>query len=601
MRLRTVLLFPLLASAGCATTSPAIPPAAQAAPASEDARLDALLAEDWEQGLRDNPTFATYIGDPRYNDRLPDLSPEAIAKREAYDVEVLKRLKALERSRLSEARRIDYDLFLDQTQLSVAGQRFPGEYLQLSRLGGVHTELAELARAIPKRSAKDYEDFVKRLRAVPTRVEQALALMREGTRTGVTPPRVTLQGVAENLRGQAVDDAKASPIYKNAFEGFPPSLKADEARLRGEVERALSEAVLPAYRELLAFYEAEYLPRTRESIAATALPDGKAWYEYLVRRFTTVEGLTAESIHETGLAEVKRIRGRMEEVKAQAGFQGTLADFFTHLRTDARFFFKDADSLVVAYRDITKRADPELPRLFGQLPRLPYGVRPVPEYAQRTSPAAYYSSGSQEAGRGGYFYANTYDLASRPKWEMESIALHEAVPGHHLQLALQAELGELPMFRRFGGYGAYTEGWGLYSEGLGEELGLYQDPYSRFGRLNSEMWRAVRLVVDTGMHAKGWTREQAIQFFLENVAKTRHEAAVEVDRYITMPGQALSYKMGELKLQELRALAMRELGARFDVRAFHDFVLGSGSLPLSVLESRTKAWVAEQKARPASP
>jgi uncharacterized protein (DUF885 family) len=330
----------------------------------------------------------------------------------------------------------------------------------------------------------------------------------------------------------------------------------------------------------------------------SALPDGEAWYAFNVKQMTTTE-LTPEAIHELGRSEVKRIRMEMEKVKEEAGFKGPLAQFFNYLRTDKRFFLGSREALLGAFRDIAKRVDPELPKQFRTLPRLPYGVLPVPEYAERSVPAAYYRPGSLEAGRAGYFFANTYDLSSRPTWMMEVLVLHEAVPGHHFQISRAQELGELPLFRRHGSFTAYTEGWGLYAESLGGDLGLFQDPYMKFGALSSEMWRAIRLVVDTGLHTEGWTREQSIAYFKENLGISEQDIVVEVDRYIVRPGQALSYKIGALKIQELRALAMRELGTRFDVRAFHDEVLDAGALPLSVLESRMKAWVARQKAAPA--
>jgi uncharacterized protein (DUF885 family) len=592
MNARALLALLWLAASACATASAVVPAAAPSA--SEDARFSALLEEEWEYGLRESPTVATFLGDPRYNDRLEDLSPEAIERREQHARELLQRLKGIDRARLSEAQQLNYDLFLLDAQQEVEGQRFPEEYLQLSQLGGVHTQLARLAQSMPKGTAKDYEDFVKRLRALPVLVDQSIALLRKGAEAGVTPPKVTLRDVAGLIRNQIVDVPEKSPIYTAAFAGLPPALQPEEARLRAEVAAAIGEAAVPAYRKLLAFFEAEYLPRARESVGMATLPDGEAWYAFRVKQQTTTD-LTPEAIHELGMAEVRRIRAEMEKVKAEAGFPGELRGFFHVLRTDPRFYFTSREALLMAYRDMAKRVDPELPRLFRTLPRLPYGIRPVPEYSEKTTPTAYYQPGALEAGRAGYFYANTYDLAVRPKWEMDTLVLHEAVPGHHFQIALAQELGELPAFRRHGGYGAYTEGWGLYAESLGAELGLFQDPYARFGRLSSEMWRAIRLVVDTGLHHMGWTREQALFFFRENLGKSEHDITVEVDRYIVNPAQALTYKVGELKIQELRALAARELGPRFDVRAFHDVVLGAGALPLNVLEARVKAWVAREK------
>jgi len=342
------------------------------------------------------------------------------------------------------------------------------------------------------------------------------------------------------------------------------------------------------------FLATKYLPGARESIAAADLPDGKAWYEFAVRTSTTTRKTPAQ-IHELGLAEVKRIRAEMDKVIQQTGFQGSFADFCKFLRTDPKFYYTDAESLLTAYRDICKRVDPELPRLFGKLPRLSYGVKAVPSYAEKSQTTAYYEGGSPEAGRPGWYFANTYALNTRPKWEMEALSLHESVPGHHLQIALAQELEATPEFRKHGGYTAFVEGWGLYAESLGPEMGFYKDPYAHFGQLTYEMWRAVRLVVDTGMHSMGWTRQQAIDYFMANSSKNEHDITVEIDRYIAWPGQALAYKIGELKIKELRAYATRELKARFDIRQFHDQVLGVGAVPMDILEARIKAWVAEKK------
>jgi uncharacterized protein (DUF885 family) len=600
---RASLLWVLLAVSACATTPAANLVVVTSAPATsaEDARLAALLEEDWQWRLREFPTMATLIGDSRYDDRLTDLSFEAIARREQHALDVRRQLQGIDPARLSESSRLDYQLFQRELDESIEGQRFPTEYLQLSQRGGPHTLLAELALSMPKGTVKNHEDFLQRMRLLPVYVDQSIALLRKGAEAGITPPRVTLRDVAGLIQNQLVEDPTKSPIYRNAFASFPDSIPPeDQARLREQAVIALRESVFPAYRALHRFFVDEYLPRTRESIGLSALPDGADWYAWNVRRMTTTD-LTPEQIHEIGLKEVARIRAEMEKVKAEAGFKGSLSELFTFLRTDPRFFFDNEEALLVAYRDISKRIDPELPRLFGLLPRLPYGVFPVPEYSEKTQTTAYYMPGSPGAGRAGRYYANTYDLKSRPKWEMEALTLHEAVPGHHLQISLAQELEELPEFRRFGSYTAYVEGWGLYAESLGPELGLYRDPYSKLGQLTYEMWRAIRLVVDTGMHAKGWTREQALRFFKENSSKMEHDITVEVDRYIVWPGQALAYKLGELKLKELRAHATQVLGPRFDVRAFHDVVLGQGALPLAILEARVKEWVERQKATTRAP
>ena len=419
---------------------------------------------------------------------------------------------------------------------------------------------------------------------------QVEALLRRGVETGVVSPRVVLRDVAAQLDAQTPEDPLQAPLLK-AFAKLPEGI-SEEART--DAVRIYREKIVPAYRKLREYFVSAYLPHARETVALSALPEGVDWYLERVRRETTTS-LTPHEIHQLGLSEVKRIRGEMEKVLARVGFKGTLADFATFLRTDARFYFTDARELVREYRDIAKRIDPELTRLFGKLPRLPYGVVEIPAFSAPSQTTAYYRQGSPEAHRPGSYFVNTYKLDTRPKWEMEALTLHESVPGHHLQIAISQELTSVPEFRKTSRYVAFVEGWGLYAESLGPDLGMYQDPYSQFGQLTYEMWRAIRLVVDTGMHALGWSRDQAIDYFRQNSAKTEHDIVVEIDRYIVMPGQALAYKIGELKLKELRALASKELGAKFDVRTFHDAVLGSGALPLDVLEENVRAFIAQQR------
>jgi uncharacterized protein (DUF885 family) len=372
--------------------------------------------------------------------------------------------------------------------------------------------------------------------------------------------------------------------------------ESERAQLRERGTVLVRDSVLPAWRQLHRFVTDRYVPGARESIGLSALPNGEAWYAFAVRQYTTTD-MPASAIHELGLREVRRIRGAMDSVIAQTAFKGTFGEFLQFLRTDPQFYFTDTASLLREYRDIAKRIDPGLIRLFGRLPRMPYGVVAVPAYSERNVTTAYYQPGSPEAGRPGYFYANTYDLKSRPKWEMEALTVHEAVPGHHLQIALAQELENVPEFRKHLGFTAFVEGWGLYSESLGRDLGLYTDPYSRFGALTYDMWRAVRLVVDTGLHSMGWSRQQAIDYFAANSSKPLHDITVEVDRYISWPGQALAYKVGQLKIRELRDYATSELGDAFDLRAFHDEVLGAGAMPLDILDARIREWVARQKQR----
>jgi uncharacterized protein (DUF885 family) len=415
--------------------------------------------------------------------------------------------------------------------------------------------------------------------------------MEQGMAARLVPPRVTFRDVPAQVQAQIVDDPLQSPLLE-AFKTWPSVIpEADRAALTGRAASAYRQSVVPAFTKLHAFLTTTYLPACRESIGVNALPNGAAMYAYNVRWHTTT-AKTPQEIHEIGLAEVKRIRAEMDAVMASSGFAGSYEEFKQFLRTDPRFFFTDAASLVAAYRDIAKRADPELARLFGRLPQTPYGVKPMPDASAPSQTTAYYNPGSFVAGRPGIMLANTYKLDSRPRWEMEALTLHESVPGHHVQIALAQERLGLPEFRKNSSYTAFVEGWALYSESLGGEMGFYADPYSKFGQLTYEMWRAVRLVVDTGLHSMGWTRDQAIDFFRANAAKADQDIVVEVDRYIVWPGQALGYKMGQLKIRELRTNAERQLGSRFDVRRFHDVVLGQGAVPLDVLERQVGAWVA---------
>jgi uncharacterized protein (DUF885 family)/heat shock protein HslJ len=556
----------------------------------EGERLRQLFAADWDYGMRESPEAATWTGYPGQNDRWTDRSLEALERRER-ELEIPARVLAtIDRARLSPADQVSHDLFKHNLDEALEARRFKGEYMPVSQMGGPQQDLAQVLALSPHATVKDYEDMLARLRAAPTVIDQTIVLMRTGLDKGLTPPRVTLRNVAPQILNQVVDDPLKSPLL-GAFTRFPPSVPAaDQDRLRTQAAETYRSAVAPAFKRLHAFFVDEYLPKTRETISLGALPDGEAWYAWNVRHYTTTN-LTPRQIHDLGLSEVKRIRAEMDAVIAQAGFKGTFKEFLAFLRTDPRFFFEKPEDLLAAYRDIAKRADPELVRMFGRLPRLPYGVVPVPSYAEKSQTTAYYEPGSLANGRPGHFFANTYDLRSRPKWEMEALTLHEAVPGHHLQIALAQEQADVPEFRKHALFTAYVEGWGLYAESLGGEMGFYKDPYARFGQLTYEMWRAVRLVVDTGMHALGWTRDQAIRFFQENAGKAEHDIVVEVDRYIVWPGQALAYKVGELKIKELRAKAQRRLGARFDVRAFHDVVLESGAVPLDVLEARVDRWM----------
>jgi len=561
---------------------------------SDSARLGALFRLNWEYVMTEFPEFATYVGYPGQNARWTDNSLQAIERRKRELEDPLAVVKTIRRDRLSPTDRLNYDLFRRGLEEQIEGTRFKDEYLAITQLGGVQQDVGQLLAQMPTTSVQDYENIVARLNGVPALVDQTIALLGTGLEAGITPPRVTLRDVPDQIRGLTPDDPMASPLLQ-PFGQFPQTIPASEReRLTRAGRDAYTQRVAPAYRKLYDYVVGTYVPKTRESIGMRELPDGAAWYAYRVRRFTTTS-LSPDQIHALGLREVKRIRALMDSVIAGVGFKGSFADFARFLRTDPQFFYDDSASLVRAYRDIAKRADPGLIKLFGKLPRLPYGVTTIPSFMAKSQTTAYYQGGSLQAGRPGYFFVNTYDVKSRPKWEMEALSLHEAVPGHHLQIALAQELDGLPEFRRYGGYTAFVEGWGLYAEGLGPELGMYQDPYSKFGQLTYEMWRAVRLVLDTGIHSMGWTRQQAIDFFKDNAPKAEQDIIVEVDRYIVNPGQALAYKIGQLKFRELRDSAAAAFGPRFDIRAYHDEVLRNGALPLDLLEQDVREWIGKKR------
>jgi uncharacterized protein (DUF885 family) len=562
------------------------------APDSE--RLHRLYDVAWQYAMQEHPEFATYLGIPGGNDRWSDLSQAAIDREHDMTRRTLKAVQSIDRARLAPAEQVDYELFRRRFEQQIEGYRFPGELMPIDQMGGIQQNAPRLLEISPAKTVKDYEDILARLRSLPTLIDQTLALLDKGLASGVTPPKVTLRDVPDQVKSLLTDDPMRSPLLA-PFRDIPANLPADDrVRLTREALRVYQDATAPAFRKLQRYLTETYLPGARETIGLSALPNGAEWYAWRVRQETTTD-MTPQQIHELGLSEVKRIRGEMDKVIAATGFKGSFAEFTQFLRTDPQFFYDKPDDLVNAYRVIAKRADPELAHLFGKLPRLTYGVTPIPDYAAKSQTTAYYDGGSLAAGRPGTYFVNTYDLKSRPKWEMEALSLHESVPGHHLQISLAQELEGIPEWRKYDSYTAFIEGWGLYAESLGEEMGFYKDPYSKFGQLTYEIWRAIRLVVDTGIHSMGWTRQQALDYFKANSAKAEHDIEVEVDRYIVTPGQAVAYKVGELKIKELRAYATKELGSKFDVRAFHDQVLGNGALPLDVLEKNVKAWVAERK------
>ena len=565
--------------------------------AAEGRRLRQLFELDWQYQLSESPETATYVGQSTGSRRWSDLSRATLDRhrRELDRPEAV--LRSVDREALSVDERLSHDLFSRVVKDARDASRFHDEWMALNQLGGIQQDVPQILLQMETARASNFDDRVARLEAVATLADQTISLLKEGLAHGVTPPQVTLRDVPGQVAALLTPDPAQSAFFRS-FQAMPSSVPASEAaEIRGRALAAITNVIYPKFRELERFLTAEYLPGARTNIACSALPDGEAWYASRVRHYTTTE-LTPRQIHEIGLSEVRRIRAEMEAIRKQTGFQGDLPAFFAHLRADPQFFYSRPTELLAGYRDVAKRADEQLPRLFGKLPRLPYGVSPVPSYSERSQTTAYYQPGAGAFGRPGTFFANTYQLDSRPKWEMEALTLHEAVPGHHLQIALAQELEGVPDFQKHVETTAFVEGWGLYSESLGEEMGFYQDPYSKFGQLTYEMWRSIRLVVDTGMHALGWSREQAIQFFKDNAGKSEHDIVVEVDRYIVWPGQALAYKIGQLKIRELRALATAELGSKFDLRAFHDELLSRGALPLDLLEARMREWIARRKTAP---
>ncbi|MFQ5708795.1 MAG: DUF885 family protein [bacterium] len=550
-----------------------------------------LLQDQWEFTLRENPLLATSRGDLRYNDRLGDASPAAFERRNRANQAFMQRLEAIDRERLSAEDQLNYDLFKEQLRWSLEEYKF-GTFLEpVHQRSGFQLFLPRMHERIPLKSKKQYEDYLARLRAVPTLIDQNIALLKKGLKRGITPPRLVLEAVPQQLATLAKMPVADFPLFQ-PFKSFPETIDAATQKvLAAKGKQLLEEQILPTFDRFKRFFQESYIPNAKRDIAVNKRhPDGSAFYAYRVKRFTTTD-LTPKEIHAIGHREVARIRKRMLQIIQETDFQGSFAEFVTFLRTDDRFYFTDAEDLVLHYRDICKRMDAELPRLFGKLPRAPYGVREIPQYEAPRATTAYYNGPTADGTQPGWFYVNTYDLKSRPKYEMEALSFHESVPGHHLQIALQQELENVPPFRTMASFTAFVEGWGLYAESLGQEAGFYRDPYSEFGFLSYQMWRALRLVVDTGIHAFGWSREKAINYMLENSALTRTNVENEVDRYIAWPGQALAYKIGQMKIWELRKRAQKALGEAFDLRAFHDLVLSAGAIPLSILEQRVDAWI----------
>lgn len=553
--------------------------------------LQAIIDQSWQLQLSASPEMAYSMGDASAAGKLADLSPAALAKLNQGQIAVLAQLKALDRGSLSKEDKINAQILEDQIQNDVDLYRFKDYYLPITAESGFHAYITSIAQG-RFNTLEDYRNYIAKLNALPTYFAQQTHWLKQGLAEGITPPKVTLNGFEDSISAYIVPVEKSS--YFKPFTQYPNYFtEAQKTQLTQEGRTLVEQKVLPLYQNFYDFMTKEYIPNARENIAASSLPNGAEFYENRVRYYTTLN-MTSTQVHELGVKEVQRIRQEMEQIIASVGFKGSFADFLHFLRTDPKFYTTSADQLLKEAAFIAKKADAMLPKYFGKLPRQPYGIAPVPaEIAPKYTTGRY--SGSNSDDEPGYYWANTYALDKRPLYELEALTLHEAVPGHHLQISLNSELTSLPDFRRYGYISAFGEGWGLYCEYLGLEAGFYQDPYSNFGRLTYEMWRAARLVVDTGMHAQGWSRQQAIDFMASNTALSLHNVTTEIDRYISWPGQALSYKIGELTIKRLRTKAEQELGDKFDIRAFHDAVLENGSVPMSILEQQINDFIEAKK------
>jgi uncharacterized protein (DUF885 family) len=559
--------------------------------------INALVEDYFERYLEMNPLYATSIGDDRYDNRLANsLSPEYLRMSEALDREYLERIQAINPAQLNGQDRLTYDTFRWSREMDLAGYRFP-DYLQpinqFYSITNTFVQLGSGSSVHPFGSVKNYEDFLSRIDDFVVIVDQSIGNMRLGIERGVVQPRILMERVLPQIESQIVDDVEASTFYM-PVRNMPESISAeDRERLTAAYRKAIMLEVIPAYERLRNYIADDYMSAARESVGMSALPDGDAWYAYLVRLRTTTD-LTPAAIHQIGLDEVARIHGEMHGVMEEVGFDGSLQDFFEYLNTDDRFYFDEPGQLIQGYRDMTDRVSNLTKQLFDVSPKTGFEVRPVEPFRERSASGGSYRRGTPDGTRPGVFFANTYDIKARPIWAMESLFLHEAIPGHYFQIEIQQELEGVPRFRRFGGYTAFSEGWGLYAESLGKELGLYTDPYQYFGALNAELWRSIRLVVDTGLHAKGWSRQDVLEYMYANSAVKEARAVSEAERYMAIPGQALAYKIGELKIRELRTSAEDQLGDRFDVIAFHRLILSAGAMPLTLLEQRVDRWIAGQ-------
>lgn len=561
---------------------------------SPEEELHQLFEESWNFQMQENPLQATNVGVHDYNDQLPSVTEEDNQRRLQRHREFLERLEDIPRDQLSRQDQISYDIFEQLTADRVSDLEFKAYQIPITVRSGFHISFPQLGDRMPLNDIDDYEDYISRLEQFERYSNQHINIMRDGIDRDWVLPSVVLDGIEGSIEPHIVSDPEESLLFE-PFEDFPSRIdEQDRQRLKEAGKAAIMESVVPGYEQFLGFLEDEYIPAAPDDIAISSVPDGDSYYEHLVRHFTTLD-MTPEEVHELGVQEVERIREEMYEVIEESDFEGTFDEFVEFLRTDPQFYADSAEELKKETSYYLKQIDGELPGYFNTLPRMPYGLKEVPDYIAPRTTTAYYRRPAGDGTEAGFYFLNTYDLPSRPLYEIEALSYHEAVPGHHLQLALQQELENIPDFRRHAGFTVFVEGWALYSERLAQEMGFYEDPYSDFGRLSYEMWRALRLVVDTGMHYLDWERQEAIDYMAENSALTMHNIRSEVDRYISWPGQALAYKIGELQIRDLRDHAEDELGGDFDIRTFHDAVLLDGSITLEILEDNVQQYIEDNR------
>ena len=561
----------------------------------EDRRkaLGDLFHEYWEDQLKHNPEFASSLGDKRYNDQTSDYSVQAVNDALAREQKFLLRLASIDPTGFTDQEKTSQDLLIREFELDEEGAEFKDWEMPVNQMGGIYNDYPRLAAMLSFTTVKDYDDWIARLHALPTAFAQVTENMSIGMEDGRVPPKYLLEKALDEVKQLANQKPEDSPLAL-PIKNFPAAIPAaEQERIKTAMLDAITKEDLPAYLRFARFLEVSYIPAGRAEPGIDSLPDGKKYYQFLIKQ-TTTTNLTADQIHQIGLDEVKKDEAEMLAIAQKLGFQD-LKSFRESLKTNPKLHPASADALLDAYRAYLKPMQAKLPELFGTLPRAPFEVVAVPDFMAKTSAPAYYQSGTTDGGRPGRLFIDTYNAAERNLYGVESIAYHEGIPGHHLQISIAHELTGLPEFRKYGRYTAYTEGWGLYAERLGKDVGFYQDPYSDYGRLEADIWRAIRLVVDTGVHSEGWTREQMVAYFHDHSNVDEPSVQAEVDRYIAWPSQALSYKIGQLKILELRDRAQKALGAKFDIRAFHDQVLDAGALPLDVLEKRVDAWIAKSK------